>query len=393
MLVAFAERLGIPRRRALTRAAIGAVAARTGTFGPVTPDDDPVVPCAGIVRPGGVPAVPPSEAVAACDDPRAGWGVSPDPPDLPVGEAKQERTTDEEDQAALRSPPSPLSVWSSPRAPVTRRRAPPPAPSRPPAPEAEAESNPWDDLAEDDYLGRALAGAYEGPLGERLRLGAFRGRGRGVQRHPSRSFREATGINAVYTGSADFEPQLNVMIQGNNPPDMALIPAARWGRRGSRRPAASRPSPAAVVERTNAQFPAGTNDPYVYEGSTYALRYKTDLKSILWYNNAIFADNGYEIPDTWDGLKELSATMIADGITPWCVGIESGGATGWPFTDWMEEMVLRLEDENLYDQWTAGEVTFSDPRIVAVAEEILSVWNTDGMVYAAGGSIAATPVR
>jgi alpha-glucoside transport system substrate-binding protein len=59
----------------------------------------------------------------------------------------------------------------------------------------------------------------------------------------------------------------------------------------------------------------------------------------------------------------------------------------------MEEMVLRLEDETLYDQWTAGEVTFSDPRIVAVAEEILSVWNTPGMVYAAGGTIAATPFQ
>jgi alpha-glucoside transport system substrate-binding protein len=82
--------------------------------------------------------------------------------------------------------------------------------------------------------------------------------------------------------------------------------------------------------------------------------------------------------------------MIADGVTPWCVGIGSGGATGWPFTDWMEEMVLRLLDENVYDQWVAGDVLFADPRIVGVAEEIIGVWNTPGMVYAAGGSIADT---
>ena len=262
------------------------------------------------------------------------------------------------------------------------------APEPAPAP-AEEESNPWDDLAEDDYLGRALAGAYEGRSvsvfgSERSEVEA------GAFNDTLALFREATGINAVYTGSADFEPQLNVMIQGNNPPDMALIPQP-GGVIGFAQAGSIQAVPAAVVERTNAQFPAGTNDPYVYEGSTYALRYKTDLKSILWYNNAIFADNGYEIPDSWDALKELSAQMIADGITPWCVGIESGGATGWPFTDWMEEMVLRLVDENVYDEWTAGDVTFSDPRIVAVAEEILSVWNTPGMVYASGGTIAATP--
>ena len=257
-----------------------------------------------------------------------------------------------------------------------------------PAPAPAEESNPWDGLAEDDYLARALAGEFAGRGisvfgSERSEVEA------GAFNDTLAVFREATGINAVYTGSADFEPQLRVMIAGNNPPDMALIPqpgsARAYGSDG-----AAQAIPAAVLERINAQFPAGTNDVYSVDGMTYAASYKTDLKSILWYNNQIFADGGYEVPDSWDGVKALSAQMIADGVTPWCVGIESGGATGWPFTDWMEEMVLRLEDENVYDQWVAGDVTFSDPRIIAVAEEILGVWNTPGMVYAAGGTIAAT---
>jgi len=261
-------------------------------------------------------------------------------------------------------------------------------PAAAPAPAPSAAAEPWDSLPADDYLGRALLGAYAGRSvgifgSERSEVEA------GAFNDTLRIFREATGINATYTGSADFEPQLNVMVQGNNPPDMALIPQP-GGVIGFASDGALKAVPAAVFERTNVQFPAGTNDPYIFEGSAYALRYKTDLKSILWYNNAIFADKGYEIPDTWDGLKALSATMIADGVTPWCVGIGSGGATGWPFTDWMEEMVLRLLDENVYDQWTAGDVKFSDPRIVGVAEEIIGVWNTPGMVFAAGGSIAET---
>jgi alpha-glucoside transport system substrate-binding protein len=262
-------------------------------------------------------------------------------------------------------------------------------PTAPPAPAPAPGGNAWDSLPEDDYLGRALLGAYAGQSvsifgSERseVEVGGFA--------DTLAVFREATGINAVYTGSADFEQQLRVMVAGNNPPDMAMIPqpgsVIAYGLDG-----AAKPIPSSIVERIYAQFPVGTNTPYEAAGETWALQIKTDLKSILWYNNQIFADGGYEIPDTWDGLKQLSATMIADGVTPWCVGIESGGATGWPFTDWMEEMVLRLVDEDVYDQWIAGDVTFSDPRIVGVAEEILSVWNTPGMVFAAGGTIASTP--
>jgi alpha-glucoside transport system substrate-binding protein len=258
-----------------------------------------------------------------------------------------------------------------------------PAPA--PAPDT---SSPF---AEDDYLARALAGEFAG-----LSVNIFGSERSEVEvggfADTLATFREATGINAVYTGSADFEQQLRVMVAGNNPPDMAMIPqpgsVVAYGAEG-----ASKPIPAAIVDRIYPQYPVGTNAPYEALGSTWALQIKTDLKSILWYNNSIFADGGYEIPDTWDGLKALSVQMIADGVTPWCVGIESGGATGWTFTDWMEEMTLRLVNEDVYDQWVAGDVTFSDPRIVGVAEEILSVWNTPGMVFAAGGSIASTPFQ
>jgi alpha-glucoside transport system substrate-binding protein len=257
-----------------------------------------------------------------------------------------------------------------------------------PAPAPAPAGNAWESLPADDFLGRALAGEYAGTAvnifgSERseVEVGGFT--------DTLRVFTEATGINAVYTGSADFEQQLRVMVSGNVPPDMAMIPqpggVIAYGLEG-----AAKPIPGAIVDRITPQFPVGTNAPYEAGGETWALQIKTDLKSILWYNNAIFATNGYTIPDTWDGLKTLSAQMIADGVTPWCVGIFSGGATGWPFTDWMEEMVLRLEGEALYDQWVAGDVTFSDPRIVGVAEEILSVWNTPGMVLAVEGSIATT---
>ena len=150
------------------------------------------------------------------------------------------------------------------------------------------------------------------------------------------------------------------------------------------------PIPEDVVAEVRPQWPGGTLETYTFEDDVYAFQVKTDLKSIVWYNQQVFADGGYAIPTTFQELVDLSNEMIASGQTPWCIGIESGPATGWVFTDWMEDMMLRLEGPEAYDEWTSNELKFSDPRVVGVANAILDIWNTPGNTYAAGGSISAT---
>lgn len=203
-------------------------------------------------------------------------------------------------------------------------------------------------------------------------------------------FAAATGIEIVYTGARDFSDQINAQAAGGNPPDIAVFPqpgkvgdfaAENW----------ILAVPDEVQAAIGAQWPAGTLDTVTFGGTLYGVPNKTDLKSIVWYNTEIFSSGGYAIPQSLEELQGLMAQMLGDGVTPWCVGIESGPATGWTFTDWMEDLVLRIHDENVYDQWVAGDIKFADPRIVLVAQQTLDIWNTPGMVYAAGGSIAATP--
>jgi len=202
-------------------------------------------------------------------------------------------------------------------------------------------------------------------------------------------FAAETGIEITHTGARDFSDQINAQAVGGNPPDIGMFPQP-----GKVRDFASQgyllPLDPAVDAAVRPQWPAGTLETYSVDGVAYALQTKTDLKSIVWYNTQVFADGGYEIPTTLTELFDLSAQMIADGQTPWCIGIESGPATGWTFTDWMEDMMLRLEGPEAYDEWTANTLKFSDPRVVAVGDAILNVWNTPGNTYAAGGSIAAT---
>ena len=202
-------------------------------------------------------------------------------------------------------------------------------------------------------------------------------------------FAAETGIEIVHSGARDFSDQINAQAAGGNPPDIAMFPQP-----GKVLDFAAQgfllPIPDEVEAVVRPQWPGGTLETYTYEDDVYAFQVKTDLKSIVWYNQQVFADGGYAIPTTLDELFALSDQMILDGQTPWCIGIESGPATGWVFTDWMEDMMLRLEGPEQYDLWTSGELKFSDPAVVAVAQAILDRWNTPGNTYAAGGSIAAT---
>ena len=85
--------------------------------------------------------------------------------------------------------------------------------------------------------------------------------------------------------------------------------------------------------------------------------------------------------------------MKKDGITPWCVGIESGDATGWPLTDWMEDVMLRLHGPDVYDKWVNHQIPFNDPQVKDVAQMVADIWFTDGNVLGGRESIASTGLR
>ena len=73
---------------------------------------------------------------------------------------------------------------------------------------------------------------------------------------------------------------------------------------------------------------------------------------------------GTRSPTTWDELVALSDRIVADGGTPWCFGFESGYASGWPGTDLIESLVLRVGGVDVYDAWTRGETGFTSPEVM-----------------------------
>ena len=110
------------------------------------------------------------------------------------------------------------------------------------------------------------------------------------------------------------------------------------------------------------------------DGTQFGIPVKSDLKSLVWYIPSTFAEYGYTVPTTLDEFYALTDQMIADGHTPLCVGIESGPATGWPFTDWVEELVLRNQGIDYYNQWVTHAVPFNDPPIVEAMQTVADLW-------------------
>ena len=205
-------------------------------------------------------------------------------------------------------------------------------------------------------------------------------------------FAEANDMTIFYVGSADWESEINVQIEAGTPPDISIFPQpgklADFARDGY-----VVALPDAVTEAVSQNWSDGAMGFGNVDGTQYGVPDKTDLKSLVWYQPARFEANGYEVPATLDELFALAATMIADGNTPFCIGIESGTATGWAFTDWVEDMMLRRHSGETYDAWTSGELDFASDEVSGVMQEVLDVWNTPGMVYAQGGTIASTSFR
>jgi alpha-glucoside transport system substrate-binding protein len=127
-----------------------------------------------------------------------------------------------------------------------------------------------------------------------------------------------------------------------------------------------------------------------FEGEHYGIPTNINLKSMVWYAKDDFDAAGYEVPETWDDLIALSDRMVADGNTPWCVGFEAGGDTGWPATDWMEDIMLGSAGTETYTQWINHEIPFTDPAVVHAGELFGEAMFTEGYVLGGAQNTPAT---
>jgi len=211
-----------------------------------------------------------------------------------------------------------------------------------------------------------------------------------------RYFEWATGVTVQAGSSPNYEEQARIDIAAGSPSNILILPQpgllADFAAQGALTPLG--PEMQTWIEENYAEGRSWAAlgqfmgpDGQIHQ---YGLPYKQEVKSLVWYSPDNFAEYGYEVPTTMEELFALQDQIIADGGTPWCIGIESGGATGWPATDWIEDLMLRTHPPEVYDQWVTNQIPFDDPRVVEAIELFGTIVRNDDMVAGGNAAVAAT---
>ncbi len=203
-----------------------------------------------------------------------------------------------------------------------------------------------------------------------------------------KDFTTCTGATVKYNGDKNFETQVVVQAKSGNSSDLAFVPQpgllAQLVATGKVVEA-----PAQVAANVDKYWDKGWKTYGTVNGKFYASPLGANVKSLVWYSPKTFKAKGYTVPTTWADMIALSDKIVAAGEKPWCAGVESGTATGWTATDWLEEVVLRQAGPDVYDQWVAHKVKFSDPPIAAALKTVGSIWKNPKYVNAGIGDVSS----
>lgn len=207
------------------------------------------------------------------------------------------------------------------------------------------------------------------------------------------AWEDESGIDIQYTGNADFTTFIRSRVQGGDPPDIALFPQPGLlldiADGGDLVPVDEFLDRGTLDETLIPGFLEATTDA---DGTTWGAPMRMAVKSLVWVPKPAFADAGYALE--YASLQELmqTAEAIRDaGTAPWCIGYESGAATGWVGTDWVEEMVLRTAGPDVYDQWVSHEIPFNDPQIAEALDAYGEILFGDGLVAGGASAVITTP--
>ncbi|UCD71091.1 MAG: carbohydrate ABC transporter substrate-binding protein [Syntrophobacterales bacterium] len=194
-----------------------------------------------------------------------------------------------------------------------------------------------------------------------------------------------TGHTMAFVSTRDLNAVLTTRLEAGDPPEMAILPnpGFMYELAGNGKLVAL--DTILDMNRIKKDYARTWLDLGRYQGKLYAIFYKASSKGTIWYSPKNFKAKGYSVPKTWEEMITLSNTILSQGGTPFVIGAESGAATGWPLTDWIEIIVLNQFGPEIYDKWVNHEIPWTDPAIRRAFETLGKIVHTQGYVY--GGSV------
>lgn len=185
-----------------------------------------------------------------------------------------------------------------------------------------------------------------------------------------RSAPSLASIDVDYVGSQNFVDDLLARVElDGDPPDIALVPQPGVIRELQRQGALVDLDPAtlAALDEHLGPQPRALGQ---LDGEQVAVPYRLTAKSLVWYRPQQFAEAGWSVPTSPADLDALIDEILAsDDIAPWCFSIQSGAATGWPATDWIEDLLLSRAGPDAYDAWVGGELASQSDTVTDAISE------------------------
>lgn len=218
-------------------------------------------------------------------------------------------------------------------------------------------------------------------------LGSLTGVGQEIVEEAFAPFTAETGIEVVYEGTDAFATVLPIRVEGGDVPDLAIFPQPGLMRDLAREGVLTPLGSFMDLDTLSEAFGPDWVELGAVDDQVYGVWMRSDPKSLVWYSPTAFETAGYTVPTSWDELMALGEEMAAAGTTPWCLGMESGDATGWVGTDWVEDILLRTAGPEIYDQWVAHEIPFNSPPVREAVKIFGDLVRSDR--YVRGGAVGA----
>jgi alpha-glucoside transport system substrate-binding protein len=199
-------------------------------------------------------------------------------------------------------------------------------------------------------------------------------------------FEQRTGITVQFSGTRDLSGKLWKGVATGNLPDIAGLPGPGEMREFAKAGALVDLGKAIDVAAYKAETAPGFVQLGTVDDHLVGMFIKSTVKGLIWYDPNVYTVG---TPATWDDLGRNATIAARDGTKPWCLGMESGEASGWPGTDWIEDIVLRQSGPAVYDDWVNGKIRWSSPQIRKAFDTFASVI-APASVYGGADAVVGT---
>jgi alpha-glucoside transport system substrate-binding protein len=241
-------------------------------------------------------------------------------------------------------------------------------------------------------LTNAYRGMYSGA--NVTMIGPFTGNDAVNFNNSVHEFEQQTGINIQYMGYSDFDTEITTRLNNGTPPDIADFNhpglLATFAKNGKVLDLGKIINPAWLSQNYNQSWLDMATMPGATGPIIAGVWARANGKDLVWYPKPAFDAAGYQVPQTWDELMALTDQIANAGSTPWCIGIASGTATGWPATDWIEALMLRTGSLQNYDNWVNGTLKFDSTEVRTAINYMTNIWFIDEYVYGGRAAISTT---